>query len=159
MASGDTLIIFGAIDNEPPASSIATLDFRNGHPVLDFASAGTEKAIFTGIMPQHYDGGGLTLKFHFTMTSATSGTVTWEAEFERCSDGGDDLDADSFAAANTGNGTANGTSGVVDVADVTFTDGADMDSVAAGDMFRLRVSRTDSTTGDAELHAVEIRET
>ena len=47
-------------------------------------------------------------------------------------------------------------------ASTTFiTDGADMDSVAAGELFRLKVTRdatSDDASGDAELYAVEIRE-
>ena len=36
MASGDTLLVFTPLHNEPPASNFATLDLRNLHPVLDF---------------------------------------------------------------------------------------------------------------------------
>ena len=51
---------------------------------------------------------------------------------------------------------------LVDVVSISFTDGADMDSVAAGEAFRLKVTRdgvSDTAAGDAELMAVEIRET
>lgn len=54
-----------------------------------------------------------------------------------------------------------GTSGLVDVVSVAFTAGADMDSVAAGESFRLKVTRdaaSDTATGDAELIKVELRE-
>ena len=45
---------------------------------------------------------------------------------------------------------------------VAFTNGTDMDSVAAGEAFRIKLTRdavSDTAAGDAELHAVEIRET
>jgi len=49
---------------------------------------------------------------------------------------------------------------------ITFTDGADMDSVTDNDFFCLTIRRdaddtsgTDSLTGDLELAAVQIRET
>jgi len=45
---------------------------------------------------------------------------------------------------------------------VAFTDGAQMDSVAVGELFRIKVTRdaaSDDAAGDAELHAVEIKET
>lgn len=163
MASGDTLLLFGALNNEPPSSAPATLDQRNGHPVLDFDAAANEDAIFTAVMPQHYAGGGVTVFLHYSMTSATSGDVDWDVAFERIGDQQQDVDSDGFAAANVvNNTTVPGTSGNVDVVSVAFTNGADMDSVAAGEAFRIKVTRdavSDTATGDAELHAVEVRET
>jgi hypothetical protein len=97
------------------------------------------------------------------MSTATTGNVDWDVEFELIGNEQLDVDADSFAAANSvDDTTVPGTSGFVDVVSIAFTDGADMDSVAAGDLFRIRVTRdaaADTATGDADLHAVEIRET
>ena len=49
---------------------------------------------------------------------------------------------------------------------ITYTAGAAMDNLAAGEMFRLKIRRdadgtngTDDTTTDAELYGVEIKET
>ena len=163
MASGDTLIAFFATDNEPTSSNFATLDFRNLHPVLDFDATTNEDAVFTGLMPQRYNSGGVTVYIHYSMTSATSGDIDWDVAFERIGDQQLDIDSDSFAAANSvDNTTVPGTSGFVDIVNVAFTDGADMDSVATGELFRIKVTRdaaSDTATGDAELHAVEIRET
>ena len=165
MASGDTLVVFTALNNEPPSSNYATVDTRNGHVVLDFDDGTTnESAIFSGVMPQHYAGTtGVTVYIHYSMTSATaSATVDWSVSFERIGDGQLDIDSDSFAAANSVTGTTvPATSGHVDIVSVPFTDGADMDSVAKGESFRIKVTRSDTpeTGGDAELHRVEIRET
>jgi hypothetical protein len=96
------------------------------------------------------------------MTSATSGTVDWDVYFERIGDGQLDIDSDSFAAANTVDGTTvPGTSGHIDIVSVAFTDGVDMGSVAKGEAFRIKVIRSDTpgSGGDAELHRVELRET
>ncbi len=97
------------------------------------------------------------------MSSATSNTVDWDVAFERIGDQQQDVDSDSFAAVNSvDDTTVPGTSGNVDVVSIAFTDGADMDSVAAGELFRLKITRdatNDDATGDAELHAIEIRET
>ena len=164
MASGNTLAVFTALDAEFPASNYATLDTRNNHAVLDFDATTGETAYFTGIMPRHYAGTtGVTVYLHYAATSATSGTIGWLVAFERMGDGGTDIDADSFAADQTVTAeTVDGTSGIMDVANVAITNGANMDSVVAGDTFRLRITRdvaTDTATGDAELISIEIKET
>lgn len=163
MASGDSLLIFKAQDNEPPSSSFATPDTRNSHLVLDFDDTANEQAVFSGVMPQSYGGGGVTVYLHYAMSTATSGDIDWDAAFERVGDQQLDIDADSFAAANSvDNTTVPGTAGNVDIVSVAFTDGADMDSVAKGESFRLKITRdaaSDTATGDAELLKVEIRET
>jgi hypothetical protein len=61
-----------AFDNEPPASNYATLDTRNGHPVLDFDATTGEAAIFTFILPRSYNGGGLTVELGRSPTTATA---------------------------------------------------------------------------------------
>lgn len=163
MASGDTLLVLGPQSNQPPASNPATIDTRNAHLVLDFDASTNESAVFSGIMPRAYDGGGLTVNLHVLLSTATTGDTDWDVSIERIQAGTTDLDSDSFAAANSTDGTTvPGTSGVTQVIAVTFTDGADMDSLAAGEAFRLKVTRdaaSDTAAGDAELLAVEVKET
>lgn len=163
MASGNTLCVFTALQNEPPASNYATFDTRNGHPVLDFDTTTQEAAIFTGVLPRHYGGGGITVYLHYAMTSATTGTCGWDVAFERIGNGSQDIDSDGFATAQTVTAvTVDGTSGNVDIVNVAITDGANIDSIAAGEAFRLRVRRdvaNDTAAGDAELIAVELKET
>lgn len=164
MASGDSLCVFTPLHNQPPSSSFATLDTRNSHPVLDFDAAADESAIFGSILPRHYDGGGVTVMLVWLASTATADDVVWDVAFERHQDDTDDLDSDSFAAVNSATATCASASGEPQYTDVAFTDGADMDSVAAGESFRLKVTRdadnaSDDMTGDAELLRVEIRET
>ena len=98
------------------------------------------------------------------MTSAEVNDIKLEAYLERIGDQQQDLDSDGFAAAqNSGDITVLGTSGLVDVIAVTFTDGAQMDSIAAGEGFRIKIKRvvvagTDAS-GDLELRFVAIKET
>lgn len=165
MASGNTLVTFAAQDNEPPSANYATPDYRNNHPVLDFDAATDESAVFSDILPQNYGGGGLTVILHWMASTATSGTTRWAVAIER-DDAGTDLDSDSFATAQTVGTTAPATSGAPVTTSIAFTAGAQMDSLVAGEMFRLKVTRdadgtsgTDDMTGDAELKMVEIRET
>lgn len=166
MASGDTLVVFTPYANEPPSANYATMDLRNQHPVLDFDGSTDKEAVFTGVMPRNYAGGGVTVYLHVMFTSATSGNAYWQAAFERMDDASLDTDADSFAAFQGAAGNPNGTSGAMTLVTIAFTDGAQMDSVAAGEVFRLKVHRdadgtagTDDVTTDAELVAVEIKET
>lgn len=163
MASGDTLLIFTPQCNEPPAANFATFDTRNSHPVLDFNL--NEIGVFSGVMPRHYAGTtGITIYLHYAMTSAVADDVKLETYLERIGDQQQDLDADGFAAAqNTGDITVPGTSGNVDIVPSTHTDGAQMDSIAVGEGFRLKVKRiavagTDAS-GDLELRFIEIKET
>ena len=163
MASGDTLVIFRPQDNEPVSSNAATPDTRNQHPVLDFDASTNESAVFSAVMPQSFAATtGTTVYIHNAMSSATSGDIDWDGQFERIGDQQQDIDSDGFAAAQSvDNTTVPGTSGNVDIVSIAFTN-AQMDSVAAGEGFRLKLTRdaaSDTATGDAELRFVEIRET
>ncbi len=146
-------------DNEPPASAFATIDTRNSHPVLDFPSTGSPTAIFRTYVPQGatFAGSGtaLTIYIDAAATSATSGVVGWSVSLERLVAGGQDLDADNFGTAQSGSQTISGTSGVMCRTTVAFTQAQLPTSLAAGDMFRIRIQRNTSVgsnhTGDAEF--------
>jgi hypothetical protein len=167
MASGETLLIFTPLANEPPATIFATIDVRNGHPVLDFDANTDEEAVFTGILPRRYGGGGLTVHTYWSFTSATSNQVSIQGAIERMDVSSLDIDdTGAFAAFQAATGTAPATNGQIIQINLTFTSGAQMDSLAAGEMFRLKIRRdadgsvaTDSVTGDAELLGLEIKET
>jgi hypothetical protein len=163
MASDETLLVLTPLNNEPPASNYATLDTRNQHPVLDFDAGTNESAVFGGVMPRNYGGNGVTVYLHYAMSIATSGDVDWDVVFERVGDQQQDIDSDGFASAKSVNDTTvPGTSGLVDVVSISFSDGAEMDNVAAGESFRVKVTRdaaNDDAAGDAELLFVEIKET
>lgn len=97
------------------------------------------------------------------MSTATTGTCGWDVSFERIGDGSQDIDSDGFASAQTITAvTVPGTSGNVDIVNVAVTDGANMDSIAVGEVFRVRLRRdvaNDSAAGDAEFKGLELRET
>lgn len=162
MASGDTISRFVPQCNESPAANFATPDRRQGHPVLDMAL--NEICIFSDVMPRNYSGGGLTAYLHYAMSSAVANDIKLETFFERIGDQQQDMDADGFAAAqNSGDVTVPGTSGNVDIISTVHTNGAQMDSIAIGEGFRLKVRRiavvgTDAS-GDLELRFIEIKET
>jgi hypothetical protein len=164
MASGDTLCVFTPYAAEFPAATFPQLYLRNRHPVLGFNAAADEYCMFTGILPRNYAGGGVTVYLH--ITDANDTTVAhasyWDVSFEAMV--AQDIDADGFAAVQSSHGHPNGTSGIPVIVTITFTNGAQMDSVAAGGLFRVKVNRdanngSDDWANDAELIAVEIKET
>lgn len=167
MASGDTLLIFTPAANLAPASAYATFDQRNGHLVLDFDGSTDEEAVFSGVMPANYSAAtGLTVVIFCAFTSATTGSVRWQAAIERIDVSSLDIDSDSFASFQSGGGSAPGTSGQVIAVTITLTAGAQVDSLVAGEAFRLKIRRdadgtsgTDDITTDAELIAVHVKDT
>ena len=152
-----TYAVFTATDNNPPATAFATIDQRNSTAVLDFDDTTDESAVFVGIMPEGASlGSGLKIRLHWMSTNQTSNNVVWDVSLERMNT---DLDSDSFATIASGTAAANGTSGILTVTEITLTT---IDSVTAGDGYRLKVTRdanngSDTMTGDAELVAVEVR--
>ena len=166
MASGDTLLILIAQMGMPPSSGNIAAGGRRGgtgpfHWAFDAATA--ENMDFFATMPAHYDGGGINVSLRWAASSATSGDVVWGAQIDRHQDDVDDLDGTSFSGQNTVTATAASASGEKSYDSITFTDGADMDSLAAGEDFRLRIQRVaaaggDTMTGDAALYTVYITE-
>jgi hypothetical protein len=126
--------------------------------VLDYDAATKESAVFASVIPEGASlGSGVAISIFWMATSATSGACRWEVAIER---GNTDLDADSFDTVQVGTTTTSGTSGIPNKTTITLTT---IDSVVAGDFFRLRVARdaadaADTMTGDAELLAVEVQQ-
>lgn len=162
-AAGSKIIKnWSATDASFPASGYATLDTRNTHPVLDFSTGTTNRrCFFQGVIPDNYDGEDIEVVLFMTMTSATSGSIVMSVRIENMS--GLDITSDSFTA-----GYPNATiavpspAGTMFEATITLT-GANLDSVAAGNPFRIEVLRDtpnragDTASGDMELHLVEMR--
>ncbi len=157
------LAVWTAKDAVLPTSNYATPDVRGTHRVLDFDGTAVtgEYAYFEGVMPPGYQGSGLIVYLNWSYDGADANDVDFDVAFERIDAGTLDIDADSFAAANAADGTSNATSGITTTTSATFTDGADMDSVAAGEAFRLKITRdsnTDAGLDDVNLLRVWIKE-
>lgn len=163
MASGDTLAVFLANSGVPEAAAACGQGTRNEHPILEFDAAADETIRFAGWLPANYAGGGITVTVVWAAASATSGNVVWNGAFEALADGGTDIDSDSFAAAQSVTVGAPGTSGVLDYADIAFTD-AQIDGLVADTAFRFELTRdadngSDTMTGDAQVLRVILTET
>jgi len=154
-----TLAVFTPLDNQPPATDFATLDTRNSVALLDFDDGAPESAVFVGVIPEGAVlTSGIIVRLSWSAAAASpSGDCRWLVDIEKTT--GHDIDADGYDTAVAGTTTTSGTSGLVNTTAITITT---IDSVAAGDAFRLRVRRDaanagDTMTGDAELVAVEVR--
>lgn len=130
--------------------------------VLAFDATTAETCYWTFVAPQGLTG-ALTAVIIYRMASATSGGVAFDVAIEAITPG-DALDTDasnSFDTANTGTDSAvPGTAGNTDSVSVTLTNN---DSMAAGDVVRLSLTRatanaTDTATGDCEVLCVEFRD-
>ena len=109
----------------------------------------------------HTGTGTLKVDVCYSMATATSGTVEFEAACESITDGDHDLDAGSnFDTASAGTETVPGTAGNSS----TITISPSSDSAAAGDYFRLSLARdaddgtNDTATGDARVWWVSVYE-
>lgn len=162
MATGLTLATFEAIAARPDAVG-PNLDLRNGHPVLAFEDATDRSATFAAVLPDGYSGGDLQLRLIWAAETATSGDVRWSAALEQQPAGaGFDLDTDAFdmAVAAT-DGVAAGAGQLA--ATAIILPAPISPSLAAGESYRLRISRVatdaaDTTVGDVHLVALEVRE-
>ena len=159
MASGE--VVVQVIKVLPPGANYATLDVREGGStpaeevvVYDFDDTTIEYLDFLCYLAG-YDGGGLTFTLPWSATSATSGTIQLEAAIRALPDDAEDIDAAHTYLFNFVVDTAPSASGEIVYPVIIFTDGADMDSWADGELAIVRVRRntggTDTMTGDAEL--------
>ena len=173
MASGDTLLILMPQHCSPPGTTFATFDTVTGTstpaeriPVLDFNDTNQQYADFYCVMPQNYDGGGLTCIVGYSAAETSTDVIDWEIAIRAVPDDAEDLDTTAHTYQyNDVVDTAPSAVGEVGYATITFTDGADMDSVAAGEYFILRLTRDPTpnsgtdVTGDASMHFVHVKET
>lgn len=162
MASGNTLAIFTPEADQPPSSGYMSFATRNGHLVLEATAGSTDTAIFSGVMPRNYGGGGITAYVTWCAKTATTGTIGFDITFERDNDTAD-ITADHWATAQTITAaTVPGSTGTLKQTNVAITAGAaGTASIAAGDAFRVRVRRLsgDTATGNAQFFALELKET
>lgn len=160
MASGD--VVVAILEAAPPATSYATFDTRAGGstpaesvPCYDFDPDAIEYMDFPAFL-KGYDGGGLTIRLAWASTSATSNVCRWGVAIRRFADDAEDIDTSQTYDYNDVDCTAASASGEVVYDNITFTDGADMDSWADGEWAIIRVRRNathvnDNMAGDAEL--------
>lgn len=171
MATGDALLYLSAWAGAPPSTAGAQFGTMLGAStpaevieVANFDQTTIEYLDFLLTLPANYGGNGLTCKIAWAAAAAT-GDCVWRAALRRIEDDVDDLDTTAHTYDyNSVTATAPSVIGEVSFESITFTSGADMDSVAAGDVFILRVQRkaddgADTLADDARLITIYITET
>lgn len=172
MASGDLLFWAEARSALLPSTVFAQIDVITGGStpaeqltVLDFDAGATENADFiVPAMPPCYDGGGIKINVNLSMTSDNGGAhkVRVNAAIRRLDSGEAYTSSHSYdfngVSITVPNATGKAVSG-----DITFTDGADMDSWAVGEPAIIRMQRQydhadDDATGDMELRVISVYE-
>jgi hypothetical protein len=168
MASGDAVVQI--IDVLPPTTLFATPDIRVGGSspfeavtVWDFDASIIEYMDFKCRL-QGYSGGGLTFTLPWSASSATIGDTRWGIAIRRINDDAEDIDTAHTYDYNDIDDTTASASGEISYPTIAFTDGADMDSWADGEIAIVRVRRNathinNTMAGDAELWGLFGKET
>jgi len=160
MASGNIVVHILAV--LPPGANYATIDVREGGStpaeevsVYDFDDTTIEYLDLLCFL-WGYDSGGLTFIIPWFATSATDGVCRLGIAIRRLQDDTDDIDDAHSYDFNDVDDTAASVSGEPSYPTVAFTDGADMDNWANGELAIVRIRRNashenDTMIGDAEL--------
>jgi len=144
---GAQLFSFNANNATFPASNPAAAASRNGHPLLAFDDGTDETVIFHESISHDYLEEGLTVDIDWVAASAIIDDVKWDASFERIAPNGIDIDGDDFGTVRSVVSTTNATSGKVTRTSIVFTQ-VQAKSIAAGDAFRLKLTRNGTDVSD-----------
>lgn len=168
MASGD--VVVQILEIIPPATLYATFDTRTGGstpaenwPVWDFDAA-VDEYLDLLCMLNGYDNNGLSFTSPWSASSATTGVCRWGMAIRRIQDDAEDVDVAHTYDFNEVDDTCASASGELSYPTIAFTNGADMDNWADGELAMVRIYRNadhanDTMAGDAELWGVIGRET
>lgn len=156
-----TRFIFLPKDAELPGANGPQLTTVNDRPVLAFDASADEHCFWTAVAPQNMSG-ALSILVFYVMASANSGAIYFQAQLEAVTPT-DALDLDSSTGFDTANLTGDNpaaTVGYMKAQPLTLTN---VDSIAPGDLFRLRFNRdadnaSDTATGDLYVLAIEFRD-
>jgi len=142
-------LVGGIVTSGSPAQG-AGIDGGSDLWKLLFDATTAEAAVWQFRMPSNF-ASTLVSKIQYAMASATADTVAFDIAIMAVADG-EDIDTPSLDTVNsTGAITVPGTAGFLDS---LSTDLANEDSVAAGELCVVQLSRDvalDSATGDAEV--------
>lgn len=133
------------------------MSYVNARPYLLFDGTTDELITFPVRIPDDY-GSGLTVKFQYSMVSATTGVVAIRAQVMAASVG-DNIDTDSYDTLQaSSDATVPATAGLMDEISLALTS---VDSLTAGDYMSIQLGRENGTsgtnaTGDMEVWAIAL---
>lgn len=171
MATGDRVGSIIAI--APPATTSAGVTMRAGGStpnervsMIAFQDA-TDEFMDYVVTIKGYSGLGFTVRIGWMSVAATTGDCAWRAAFRAFPDDAEDYDAAHTYDYNPAAGTVVPTASVageIVYDNITFTDGADSDSVGDNTTCILRITRdadhaNDTLVGDAQIVSVVVYET
>lgn len=129
---------------------------RNSHPLLQFAKATVDEVMFLCAVPVDFVGPNPSFIVDWVSENQVAGNVVWEWSIERNAPGGDDIDADSFAAAVLSTPSpANGTNGVITRSSTAIA-GASLDGITPTDELRLKLRRKSDDGGDTMTNGAQV---
>ncbi len=156
MASGDPVVQKHVV--MIPKTLAAGANWREGAsspverlPIFLFDQTTTEYMDFLCFL-EGYGGNGLTLRLAWMAPTLTTNNVRWGAAIRRFQDDVDKLDVSHTYAFNdvAADDPAPSAAGELGYVNITFADGADMDSWANGEFAIIRIRRTPATSNLAE---------
>lgn len=160
LGSGTRLVDFKAEDCSFPATSYALIDQVAGASspaentwIVAFVDASDTYIDFKLRMPAHYAGGGITLHLFLGGLASSTNTVEVGAAIRRIQDNTENITTSQTYDYNYGNFAMPATTGIFKDCTITFTSGADMDSLAADERFILRIYRDGDGTNGTDNYA------
>ncbi len=163
MASSDNILQILRIAQ--PLTLYATIDQKLGatvpkekYIVYDFSDGTVEYLDFICRL-DGYDGGGLDVNIYWSSDVDDSNAVVWSAGCRKLDDGNCNPLTGYAYQYNSVTANVATVSGAIDYATISFTDGADMDNWANGELGVIRVRRdgtdgSDTMGGDAQLWGI-----
>ena len=154
MASGQVFVLTPsppglkyALEDIYTSSATATGGAYESMPVWAFNAATAEHMDLYG-RAVGYGGSGLTLYLSWLCTVTATEKAVWGAGIRRLATATDDFDAAFAYDYNYATDLQPANAGFMSSFTITFTDGSDMNSLADGEAFVLRLRRNATATGD-----------
>lgn len=161
MADGDTLVQWNAF--EATWGTTATNVFVYEATAIHVVGCGmgndvSDEIHFAGIMPRQYAGGDLTVNLWWmSPTTTASNNVRWGVEFWSIVEDTESVSSNGYASGVSVTDTTTANAYQVQKWTNTFTN-AQADSMAGGDAFMMRVSKSFVASPETEVTGIVIAE-